>query len=113
MIILHCLKEKTWNDYKNKEFYGEKYIETEGFIHCSDIYTFYKVAPNFLNVEEKLILLCIDTEKTHAEIKWEDNYNCGTTFPHIYGLLNTDSVINVLPFLKDSNGDFLLNTELQ
>ena len=112
MIILHCLLESTWESYKNKAVYGERYMETEGFIHCSDIHTFHKVAPNFKNVTEPMVLLCIDTEKLNPLVKWEDLYNDGTEYPHIYGLLNINCVVNVLPFLRDENGDFLLNSEL-
>ena len=112
MIILHCLKESRLESYRGKEFYGEDYIDSEGFIHCSDIHTFHRVAPNFLEIDEPLVFLCIDTTKVHAEIKWEDGDNCGTAYPHIYGLLNLDSVQSILPFLKDENG-FVLNYELK
>lgn len=112
MLILHCLKKSTWNSVKYSHFYGTDYIESEGFIHCSDIGTFHRVAPNFLDIAEPLVLLCIDTTKVQPEIKWEDGDNCGTAYPHIYGLLNLDAVVNVLPFLKDENGEFLLNDEL-
>lgn len=112
MIILHCLKETTWNKFKGKPNYGDEYIAHEGFIHCSDISTFRKVAPNFVEISEPLVLLCIDTSRVNAQIKWEDGDNCGTAYPHIYGLLNLDSVVNVLPFLKDKNNCFVLNSEL-
>jgi len=113
MIILHCLLESTWNTYKNKDLYGENYMNTDGFIHCSDIYTFHGVAPNFKNITEPMVLLCIDTEKVNPTVKWEDLYNEGTEYPHIYGMLNLDAVIDVLPFLRDENNDLLLNFKLQ
>ena len=113
LIILHCLKESTWKKHSSGQYYGEEYIASEGFIHCSDIHTFHKVAPNFLSETEPLLLLCIDTSKVHPEIKWEDGDNCGTAYPHIYGPLNLDSVEQVLPFLKDEDGNFLLNPELR
>lgn len=32
-------------------------------------------------------------------------------YPHIYGLVNNDAVISVLPFLRDDNGDYIHNPE--
>ena len=32
MYIIHCLKEKVWNDYKNKRYYGEDSLNKCGFI---------------------------------------------------------------------------------
>ncbi len=34
------------------------------------------------------------------------------TFPHIYGLINTDSVIDVIDFRKNQYGDFFISDEL-
>jgi len=111
MIILHILKEIEWNEYKDKKLYGEKHIKSDGFIHCSDVYTVQNVVWIFDNVCEPLVLLCIDTKKVHPEIKWENGGS--TDYPHIYGLLNTDAVVNVLPFLRDKDNNFMLNQELQ
>ena len=113
MIILHCMREKTWEKVKNNDSYGKKYIDKEGFIHCSSIEHFWRVAPNFKDIKEPLVLLCIDTQKVNAEIKWEDGDNSGREYPHIYGELNLDSVVKVLPFLKNEEGNFILNEELK
>jgi len=100
------LKKSTWENHKDEKFYGEEYLSTCGFIHCSDIDTFCKVAPNFKDINEPLVLLCIDTALVQPEIKWEDLEDCGTRFPHIYGLLNIDSVVEIMPFLKDVSDGF-------
>lgn len=113
MIILHCLRKRTWDRVKDNERYGKEYIETEGFIHCSSIEHMWRVAPNFKDIDEPLLLLCIDTDKVIPEIKWEDGDNCGREYPHIYGELNLDAVVDVLPFLKDKEGNFILNPELE
>jgi uncharacterized protein (DUF952 family) len=111
MIILHTLKESEWNEVKDKRFYGEHYVESDGFIHCSDIHTVHNVVWMFLTISEPLVFLCIDTDKVQAEIIWENGGS--TDYPHIYGLLNIDAVVNVLPFIKNENNQFVLNKELQ
>lgn len=113
MIIIHCLRQTTWERYKSKDYYGIEYIEAEGFIHCSEINTFANVAPNFIEVTDGMLILCIDTGKVQPEIKWENGDNSGTSYPHIYGLLNMDAIVEVLPYLKDSIGNWIVNDELK
>ncbi|WP_427340757.1 DUF952 domain-containing protein [Caloranaerobacter sp. DY30410] len=63
--------------------------------------------------EHGLILLCIDEDKIIAELKWEDLYNEGREYSHIYGELNIDSVIKVFPFEPKKDGYFKLPKELK
>ena len=111
-MILHCMKKSTWQERKNKTSWGKRDIQTNGFIHCSTVEYFWRVAPNFKNIKEELVLICIDENKLKSEIRYEDENNCNRFYPHIYGLINNDAVIMVLPFIKDKNGDYIKNKEL-
>lgn len=110
-MILHCMKLKTWEDIKNKECWGKRNIEADGFIHCSTVEYFWRVAPNFRDVQEELVLLCIDEDKLKSEVRYEDGDHCGREYPHVYGLINNDAVIMVLPFLKNEDGTYKKNPE--
>ena len=66
---------------------------------------------NFVNWEN-ILLLCIDTAKVEAEIKWEDLGDCGILFPHIYGLLNINAIIDIMAFNKNSDNEFILPKQL-
>lgn len=111
MIILHCLTKKKWEAVKDHLVYGEELLTRDGFIHCSSISYFWRVAPNFRDIKEDLVLLCIDLDKLNAEVKWEDGSNCGREYPHVYGVINRDAIIDVLPYLRDENGDYVRNPE--
>ena len=111
-MILHCMKKSTWEERKNKEQWGERNIEAEGFIHCSTIEYFWRVAPNFKNVQEELVLLCIDEKALKSEVRYEDGDNYGRFYPHVYGLINNAAVTAVLPFIKDEEGKYIKNREL-
>ncbi|MGB4609930.1 MAG: DUF952 domain-containing protein [Saccharofermentanales bacterium] len=111
-MILHCMKKSTWEDRKEKEYWGARNLEAEGFIHCSTPELFWRVAPNFKDIDEELVLVCIDEKKLKSEVKFEDGDDCGRYYPHVYGLINNSSVIQVLPFLKDKKGNYLKNEEL-
>ena len=112
MIILHALTKTLWNTYQDKDFYGELSLEKFGFIHCSDINTYHLVAPNFKNEPDEMVLLVIDTNKVSSKIAWEDLRNTGVAFPHIYGLLNKDAIVTVLPHLWSDNKEWIANDEL-
>lgn len=113
MIILHALTKSLWNTYQDKDFYGELSLEKFGFIHCSDIDTYHLVAPNFKNEPDEMVLLVIDTSKVIPKIIWEDLRNSGVAFPHIYGLLNKNAVVTVLPHLWSDNKEWVANDELK
>jgi uncharacterized protein (DUF952 family) len=53
------------------------------------------------------VLLGIDSSKVQAEIRYEE-VNGTEYFPHIYGALNTDAVIEVLDFEPSVDGHFEL-----
>lgn len=69
------MKEKSWNKVKNKKSFGKKDLRKYGFIYCSTIEYFWRVAPNFRDVKESLVLICIDKDKLTSEIKYEDSDN--------------------------------------
>jgi uncharacterized protein (DUF952 family) len=112
-MILHCLKNDTWEKVKDSASYSSESLHREGFIHCSPVEYFHRVAPNFKDVEDDLILLLLDEEKIESEVRWEDPENLGRAYPHIYGPLNLSAVVGVLPFLRDQNGNFVKNEELK
>ena len=110
-MILHCMKKSTWETRKNKEYWGKRNIDAEGFIHCSTIEYFWRVAPNFADVEEELVLICIDENKLEAELRYEDGDNCGREYPHVYGMINNKAVMTVFLFIKDKDGVWQKNPE--
>ena len=110
-MILHCMKKSTWQERKERECWGKRNIETDGYIHCSTVEYFWRVAPNFNHVKEELVLVCIDESRLKSEVRYEDTDNCGRAYPHVYGLINNDAVITVLPFLRNDDGTYKKNPE--
>lgn len=102
--IWHITKREQWEQAQITQVYFSESLALEGFIHCS---TSEQVLPtaNFLfRGQQGLVLLGIDSSKVQAEIRYEDVD--GTTFPHIYGALNTDAVVEVLNFQPGVDGLF-------
>lgn len=113
MFIVHALLRTEWEIALVNGTYRGDSLEKEGFIHCSPIEKIASVANyNFRGVKG-LILLCIDESKVKPEVRWEDLYNEGRNYPHIYGELNIDSVLKTVDFEPNIDGTFSLPKELE
>jgi len=105
-IILHITQREQWEQAKLVQVYRGDTLDTEGFIHCSTPLQVIKVANTFFLGQKGLLLLCIDSDKVQAEIRYEGLEK--EYFPHIYGPLNPDAVFKVFDFEPGEDGKFEL-----
>jgi uncharacterized protein (DUF952 family) len=105
--IWHITKRQQWEQAKLAQVYRSETLESEGFIHCSTSQQVLKVANAFFRGQQGLVLLGIDSEKVQAEIRYEE-VDGKEYFPHIYGALKTEAVIEVLDFEPGDMGQFKL-----
>ena len=89
-------------------------LKSQRFIHCSKPDQVLGVANSndHFKRQDDLLLLCIDPDLVVAEIRYENLEGAASLFPHIYGPLNLDAVINVLKFIRDDNGVFIMPVEI-
>ena len=113
--ITHLASNQAWLVAAKEGLYYADSLSTEGFIHCSKPSQIVDVANTFYHGQRGLILLVIDPLKLESELKWEPpaepeptHAREGELFPHIYGPLNLDAVIEVLSFEPDEDGNFTL-----
>ena len=59
------------------------------------------------------MLLLIDTERVAAEIIYENLEGGQQLFPHVYGELNTEAVVQVAEFEPGAGGYFEFPTPLE
>lgn len=123
-IILHIIARTEWERALLVDgHYRAASLETEGFIHCSTPELVVNVANAFYKDAKGLVLLCIDPTRVAAEVRFEPPAHVdgsssdmevedGALFPHIYGPLNGDAVLMVVPFEPDSDGTFSLPSEI-
>ena len=106
--IYHMVPAALWQAARGGSVLAPASLASEGFIHCT------AGERNLLEVAEahyhhesgEWFVLVLDPAKVTAEVRWEVQPNA-LAYPHIYGPLNLDAVIEVLPFPRDSNGRFL------
>lgn len=74
-------------------------LAEEGFIHASRGDQWQRIRDLvYADVTEPLVLLVIETGRLDAPVVEEaPDGAAGETFPHIYGALDTDAVVDVLP----------------
>lgn len=108
--ILHITQRQKWEQAKNLGSYHADSLDSEGFIHCSKSTQIIKVANYIFAHEHGLILLLIDSDQVHSEIRYEGAD--GELFPHIYGKLNLDAVYKVIDFEPGEDGLFELPQEI-
>ena len=106
--LLHIAERQTWAAAVKTGEYRPESLAEEGFIHCSLPDQVEAVADAMYRGRPDLVLLVIDPANVPAEIRFEDCYQSGQEFPHIYGLLPVDAVEQVLEFKPDEDGRFTL-----
>jgi uncharacterized protein (DUF952 family) len=73
-------------------------LAQEGFIHASTATQVPLVADAFYRDAPDLVLLVIDTERVGSPIRYEQVPGQPDPYPHIYGPLNPDAVVETRPF---------------
>ena len=94
-VIYHITTKEEWDIAKGKGFYIAPSLELEGFIHCSEAQQVDGVLKRYYQGKKNLLELVIDTEKLESPLKYELAPSVNENFPHIYGPINLDAIIEV------------------
>ncbi|MCP4419007.1 MAG: DUF952 domain-containing protein [Chloroflexi bacterium] len=105
-MILHITTETAWQTAVASGTYHADSLASEGFIHCSTIEQLLMPANELFRGQTNLILLKIDPDQLTADLIYEDCYETGHKFPHIYGSLNLDAVTGIVAFPPNPDGTF-------
>jgi uncharacterized protein (DUF952 family) len=95
-IIYHVTTADEWiSAYQNK-LYEAASLKSEGFIHCSEEHQVAGVLERYFEGKNDLVKLVIDTNKLTSRYIQEWSPSVRDTFPHIYGPINVEAVIEVI-----------------
>lgn len=101
-LIFHLAEPEAWA--ASHGTYRPPSVDAEGFVHCSTRDQLLGVATAFYPGRDDLVLLTIDTgllDKT--TLVYEDLYDHGDLFPHVYGPLPTNAVVSAEPYLDQGS----------
>ena len=112
--ILHIVARPVWDQIATDPNgqYVDASLEAEGFIHCSTPNQVLIPANERFHGQDDLVLLIVDIDKVPARTVFEDCYESGLAFPHIYGPIPVAAVDAVVPFPCGPDGSFTLPAEL-
>jgi len=95
--IYHVTSLKEWEHAKINGEYKPTGYDTEGFIHCSVEKQVPGVLDRFYKGQTGLVKLKIEKAKVSRPVLFELAADLDELFPHIYGPLNLDSVVEIIP----------------
>jgi uncharacterized protein (DUF952 family) len=102
--IFHITTAAAWAQARTAGPYRPPSLESEGFVHCSAADQVVRVADAAFRGMSDLVLLCLDTSRLSAPVRWERPDDSPESFPHVYGAIETDAVAAVLPFREGPDG---------
>jgi Uncharacterized protein conserved in bacteria len=112
-FILHLTSRAAWSAAQAHGQYSADSLAGQGFIHCSKVDQILRVADSFYNGQSGLVLLLIDPKLLKSELRWEPGTDLASElFPHIYGPINLEAVLQVLDFEPAADGKFHLPQSL-
>ena len=94
-IIYHVTTAADWQAAQQKGYYEHPSLAAEGFIHCSQEHQLAGVLERYFAGKTDLVKLVIDTDKLTSKFVFDWSPSTADTFPHVYGIINTDAVVDV------------------
>ena len=113
-LIYHIATAADWDRAQHDGQYTMstlgRTLAEEGFIHASAAAQVAPVANAFYQGVPDLLLLVIDPALVAAEIRYEHVPGQEQPYPHIYGPLNLDAVVETRPFEPRPSGTFFFES---
>jgi uncharacterized protein (DUF952 family) len=103
-VILHITTRPEWDSAHAEGAYRADTLSSEGFIHASTREQVLGVADARFRGRADLVLLVIDPDRVQPELRWEESEPGQPPFPHVYGPLNVDAVVDVIAFPEAPEG---------
>jgi len=94
-FIYHVTTKQEWETAMLKGYYTVPTLESEGFIHCCAEEQVNGVLERYYAGKKELVKLVIDTGKLISGLKYELAPSVNEHFPHVYGPINLDAVLDV------------------
>ncbi|MDX1618793.1 MAG: DUF952 domain-containing protein [Balneolaceae bacterium] len=108
-VIFHLVPENEWKSGLNAGQYSPESLEEEGFIHCSTGDQVQKVANLHFREATGLMLIVIDRASLEPTLKYEaSGEQEQEKYPHIYGPLNIDAIIDKIKLEPEEDGTFYI-----
>ncbi len=105
-LTFHLTPKPCWDAGDPAAQYVPEAFERDGFIHCTDgAERVIDVGNRYFRADSRpFVALLIDVSRVAAEVRFED---AERVYPHVYGPLNRDAIVAVIPVERDRAGGFI------
>ncbi|ELS05006.1 hypothetical protein Xen7305DRAFT_00047440 [Xenococcus sp. PCC 7305] len=93
-IIYHITSAQEWDLAQSQGEYEPRQFAAEGFIHCSHAHQLEAVMKRFFQGQTDLVVLEINSAALKCDVIEENLEGGAELYPHIYGKLPLDAVID-------------------
>ena len=108
-VFFHIIGHDAWREAKAAGRYAPDSLATEGFIHLSLKSQITRPANLLYAGRTDLALLVIDGDQLEENVVMEPgSHGEAEHFPHLYGQLPLEAVVDVVDFPPGPNGQFHL-----
>ena len=108
-LIYHLVPAEYLHGLPTSEAYLPREFAQDGFIHCTkEPEVLLRVANQFYReVPGEMLVLVIDESKVTAQVKYEPSAPEAHLFPHIYGPLNREAIVEIHSARRALDGTFV------
>lgn len=112
-LIFHVCQAEEWAKAQSVGFYeGSSQDKADGFIHLSAFDQVRVSVAKHRAGQDNLVILCVDPSRVpDASLRWEASRG-GKLFPHIYGVIELDSVVRAEPLHLNEDGDHVFPDDI-
>ena len=108
-MLYHITTRDDWAEAEIQKIYQPPSLTTEGFIHLSTDKQLLRSANKFYRGKIDLLVIAINEKRLDAELKYESANE--DSYPHLYGPLNMDAVVEVVSLPVEDGGEFSVPPE--
>jgi uncharacterized protein (DUF952 family) len=108
-MLVHLCTIEQWRQAQARGEHRPESLDANGFVHLSTPEQVHLPANRLYAGRTDLVLLRIDPARLSSPVRWEAGVATdpdAMVFPHLYGALPAEAVINVTPYLPDAAGLF-------
>jgi uncharacterized protein (DUF952 family) len=108
-VLVHLCSNDEWCAAQASGALRPESLNVSGFVHLSTPEQVHLPANRLYAGRTDLVLLRIDAARLTSPVRWEPGVPTdpdAMVFPHLYGALPVEAVINVTPYRPDGDGRF-------
>lgn len=100
-LIYHIAEKINWERAKSSNSYSTASLDSEGFIHMSTAQQLASTYLKYYRNKSGLVVLEIDPMALGDQLKWEKTPEGEGPFPHLYGTLHTNAVLDTYDLTEE------------